>query len=183
MSDKIWQKKIHVQSSMNKKGEQYSAFIGRWQPLHDGHKSLFQQVLDEGGKVLIMIRDIAPDEKNPFTAEQVKNDIASFYEDLIKEGKVSVVVIPDIEGVHFGRGVGYDIVEWIPPAEIGNISATEIRKSLVVKSSADWLKESDYEILDADGWDRNNFGYSFYIEKITKEEFEKRIAKSTIKKK
>lgn len=38
--------------------------------------------------------------------------------------------IPDVCSVDFGRGVGYDIVEWIPPAEIGEISATKIRESL-----------------------------------------------------
>jgi hypothetical protein len=38
--------------------------------------------------------------------------------------------IPDIKAICFGRGVGYDIVEWIPPAEIAEISATKIRESL-----------------------------------------------------
>ena len=67
----MWQKKVHVNSSMTKKEGQFSAFIGRWQPLHDGHKALFQQKLDEGGNVLIMIRDVQPDEKNPYTAAEV----------------------------------------------------------------------------------------------------------------
>jgi hypothetical protein len=35
------------------------------------------------------------------------------------------------EGVkNFGRGVGYDIVEYIPPVKIGEISATKIREQM-----------------------------------------------------
>ena len=43
-----WNKKIHVESSLPAKDGQYVMFVGRWQPLHKGHQSLFQQVLDEG---------------------------------------------------------------------------------------------------------------------------------------
>jgi hypothetical protein len=40
------------------------------------------------------------------------------------------MVIPDIESVNFGRGVGYDIVEYIPPTAIGDVSATKIREQM-----------------------------------------------------
>jgi cytidyltransferase-like protein len=126
----MWEKKVHVSSSMAKKEGRFSAFIGRWQPLHEGHKQLFQQVLDEGGNVLIMIRDIQPDEKNPYTAAEVYVTISDFYIDLIKAGRVKVMKIPDISSVDFGRGVGYDIVEWIPPSEVAEISATKVREQL-----------------------------------------------------
>jgi nicotinamide mononucleotide adenylyltransferase len=126
----MWEKKVHISSSMTKKDGQFSAFIGRWQPLHEGHKQLFQQVLDAGGNVLIMIRDIKPDEKNPYTAAEVYVTISDFYTDLIKAGRVKVMKIPDICSVDFGRGVGYDIVEWLPPAEIAEISATKVREQL-----------------------------------------------------
>jgi nicotinamide mononucleotide adenylyltransferase len=126
----MWEKKIHVKSSMTRKEGQFSAFIGRWQPLHDGHKALFQQVLDDGGNVLILIRDVQPDDKNPYTASEVYVNISDFYAELIQAGRVKVMKMPDICSVDFGRGVGYDIVEWIPPAEIGEISATKIRESL-----------------------------------------------------
>lgn len=126
----MWEKKIHVKSSMTRKEGQFSAFIGRWQPLHDGHKALFQQVLDDGGNVLILIRDVQPDEKNPYTASEVYVNISDFYAELIQAGRIKVMKMPDICSVDFGRGVGYDIVEWIPPAEIGEISATKIRESL-----------------------------------------------------
>lgn len=125
-----WTKVVHVESSLQKKEGQFSAFIGRFQILHDGHKALFQQVLDAGGNVLIMIRDVAPDEKNPYTASEVFANIHDHYKKLIDEGRVKVIKIPDICSVDFGRGVGYDIVEWIPPVEIADISATKIREEM-----------------------------------------------------
>ena len=46
---------------------------------------------------------------------------------------VEVMIIPDIESVNYGRGVGYDIIEHVPPQEVGEISATKIRKKLFGK--------------------------------------------------
>ena len=126
----MWSKKVHVESSLKRKEGQYSLFIGRWQPLHIGHKALFQQVLDEGGNVCIAIRDVEPDEKNPFSPKDVLANICLEYQELISRGRVRVIVVPDICSVEFGRGVGYDIIEHIPPTEIGDISATKIREQM-----------------------------------------------------
>ena len=54
--------------------------------------------------------------------------------ELIKDGKVITSIIPDIESVNYGRGVGYDIIEHTPPKEIEEISATKIRKELREKN-------------------------------------------------
>ena len=126
----MWTKNIHVQSSLERKDGQFAMFVGRWQPLHKGHQELFKQAMDEGKNVLICIRDIKPDEKNPFSAEEVKNNIMNFYSTECVEGKVTVMVIPDICSIEFGRGVGYDIIEHIPPVEIADISATKIREHM-----------------------------------------------------
>ena len=67
-----WVKKIHTESSLPKKEGQFAMFVGRWQPLHKGHQSLFQEAMNEGKNVLICIRDIEPDEKNPFSPEDVR---------------------------------------------------------------------------------------------------------------
>jgi cytidyltransferase-like protein len=122
-----WNKKIHVGSSLPSKDGQFAMFVGRWQPLHLGHQELFKRAMDEGKNVLICIRDIQPDEKNPFTAEQVRENISNFYSE---EERVKVMVIPDICSIEFGRGVGYDIIEHIPPQEIHDISATKIREQM-----------------------------------------------------
>jgi len=53
----------------------------------------------------------------------------------------------------------------------------------IFKTSEEWMKLPIYKhinILDADGWDRTNFDYSFKKEKINKTEFDKRLAFSTI---
>ena len=49
---------------------------------------------------------------------------------LIKDGRVITTIIPDIESINYGRGVGYDVIEHIPPTEIGDISATKIREQM-----------------------------------------------------
>jgi cytidyltransferase-like protein len=122
-----WSKKLHVESSLPAKPGQHAMFVGRWQPLHTGHQELFKRAMDEGKNVLICIRDIQPDEKNPFTAQQVLENITEFYQN---EPRVKVMVIPDICSIEFGRGVGYDIIEHIPPTAIGEISATKIREQM-----------------------------------------------------
>ena len=125
--------KIHVEGDpklKNTGGKQYSMVVGRFQPFHDGHKWLMNQCLDEGKNVLICIRDIEPDDKNPYTSQEVENRITGALIDLIQEGRVKVIIIPDIESVNFGRGVGYDIIEHIPPQEVSDISATKIREQL-----------------------------------------------------
>lgn len=53
---------------------------------------------------------------------------------------------------------------------------------LELKTSDKWLEEVERKIrlLDADGWDRGNFEYSFFGEKITKAEFDRRLLDSTV---
>ena len=108
----------------------YSLFIGRYQPFHNGHKWLIQQRLNRGKKVCIAIMDIhelEPD-KNPYTAEEVKKYIDKELQELIIKGVITTIIIPPIESVNYGRTVGYDIIEHIPPNKIKQISATKIRK-------------------------------------------------------
>ena len=107
---KNWSKKVHVQSSLESKPNQYAMFIGRWQPLHDGH--------------------VETTESNPFNAQEVLENIGNEYKELCGQGKVKVSIIPDICSVEFGRGVGYDIIEHTPPQEIHDISATKVREQM-----------------------------------------------------
>jgi len=126
-------KKIHVEGDpklKNTGGKQYSMVVGRFQPFHQGHKWVIDQILNEGKNVLICIRDIAPDEKNPYTALEVERNIKNELWKYLTDEKIKVMIIPDIESVNFGRGVGYDIIEHIPPQEIHDISATKIREQL-----------------------------------------------------
>ena len=111
----------------------YSMFIGRWQPWHNGHRWLIDQRLNEGKNVLICVREVSKDDKNPYNPIEVKENVEKELKDLINSKRVKVIIIPDIESVNYGRGVGYDIIEHVPPSEIGEISATKIREKLFRK--------------------------------------------------
>ena len=109
----------------------YSFFASRWQPLHKGHLWLINERLKEGYNVWLGIRDVKPDEKNPWTAEEILQMVKEGeLKELIEAGKVLPTIIPDIESINYGRGVGYDIIEHVPPKEIGDISATSIRNQM-----------------------------------------------------
>ena len=114
-------------SSTEKK---YSVFFGRWQPWHEGHRWLIDQRLNEGKNVWIAIRDVKPDEKNPYTAHEVMMNLSEELKDLLEEGRIFISIVPDIESINYGRGVGYDIIEHVPPTNIGDISATKIREQM-----------------------------------------------------
>ena len=105
-------------------------FIGRWQPLHPGHKWLFNQKLGKNVPILIAVRDTPVNDNNPFSTEEVIFNLEKEYADEVKSGMVKVITISDIESVNYGRGVGYEINEFVPPEDIGNISSTNIRKNL-----------------------------------------------------
>lgn len=108
----------------------YSLFIGRWQPWHEGHRWLIDQRLKEGKNVWIAIRDVEPNDKQPWTPHEVLVNVELELADLIDEGRVIVTVVPDIESVNYGRGVGYEVIEHVPPQNVEEISATKIREQL-----------------------------------------------------
>ena len=110
--------------------KKYSLFIGRWQPWHDGHRWLIDQRLKEGKHVWIAIRDVEPDEDNPWTAQQILMNLEYRLGELIQEGKIRISIIPDIESINYGRGVGYEVIEHVPPDDIKEISATKIREQM-----------------------------------------------------
>lgn len=52
---------------------------------------------------------------------------------------------------------------------------------MTIKKTSDvWAKELCVLIMDEDGWDRQNFEYSWFKEEITEEEFIRRKALSTV---
>jgi len=114
-------------SSTDKK---YSVYFGRWQPWHAGHRWLIDQRLNEGKNVWIAIRDVKPDDINPWTAHEVLMNLSEELKDLIQKGRIFISIVPDIESINYGRGVGYDIIEHVPPSDIHDISATKIREQM-----------------------------------------------------
>jgi len=108
----------------------YSMFVGRWQPWHDGHQWLIDQRIKEGKNICIAIRDIKPNENQPWTPQEVEENLNKRFTKEILEGSIKVIIIPDIESINYGRGVGYEIIEHVPPNQVEKISATKIRAQM-----------------------------------------------------
>jgi nicotinamide mononucleotide adenylyltransferase len=125
--------------------EPTAQMLGRWQPWHDGHTALFKKALMETGQVCIMIRDVggivgqdvgagrtAKQDDNPFEYNQVIQNIQIA---LHKEGfrynqEYTIMKVPNIVDISYGRGVGYTFTQHDLGDDIHEISATKIRATL-----------------------------------------------------
>lgn len=104
--------------------------LGRWQPWHKGHQTLFEESLKRAGQVQIMVRDVqGVDGKNPFDFDFVKERIESALNPLYGD-RFRIIQVPNITNIVYGRDVGYKIEEVVLPKEIQEISATKIRKEM-----------------------------------------------------
>jgi len=117
-------------------------FIGRYQSPHKGHQAIFDTYLKASEPILIAIRDVKTDEKNPLTAQQVQKLWQSVYQG---NPLVEVIIIPDIKSVNYGRGVGYEVKEIQVTQDISNISATQIRQEINLGVD-DWKANVDSSI-------------------------------------
>lgn len=126
----------------------YNLFIGRYQSPHKGHMHIFDTFLKEEKPVLIAIRDIEPDVANPLSATEVKMLWEKVY---AGNPLVKVIIIPDIESVNYGRGVGYAINEINVPDMVASISATEIRRQVIAGESGwkEFVDSNIHEMLTA----------------------------------
>ena len=80
--------------------------LGRWQPFHDGHYALFEEILKKTGQVYILVRDVQNVGDNPFDFEYVKSKISEKLESKYKN-RYKIVLVPNITNICYGRGVGY----------------------------------------------------------------------------
>ena len=103
--------------------------LGRWQPFHDGHYALFEEIVKKTGQVCIQIRDVQGVDDNPFDFDTVKKNIEDRLSPEYKN-RFKIVLVPNITNICYGRGVGYKIEEVVLSEEIQKISATKIRKML-----------------------------------------------------
>jgi len=100
----------------------YALFIGKFEIFHEGHQWLIDQKLKQGIPVAIGVRNVNEKSWNNFLT------VNRYYK---KYRNVRVFLLPvDIESINYGRDVGYEVNEWIPPPEIAEISATKIREEL-----------------------------------------------------
>jgi hypothetical protein len=105
-------------------------FIGRYQPFHDGHKTLILEGLRRVGQVCIAVRDTGgTDEKNPFGFEYVRARIEHALRE--QEGRFTVVPLPNVSHVFYGRDVGYKVERLDVDKAVEAISATDIRRRML----------------------------------------------------
>ena len=111
--------------------KKYAMYVGRWQNWHKGHEWLLNQQLEKGKDVWVAIRDVQVDDNNPKTSQQVLKELSN--EPFFTENwdKIMISIIPDIESVNYGRGVGYDVIYHEPPTNIAKISGTQIRNGYI----------------------------------------------------
>jgi len=102
--------------------------LGRWQPWHDGHQALFEKALEKTGQVCIMIRDMPINDNNPFTPDEVIDNLKVKL--AVYAGRVRFLVVPNVMHITYGRKVGYVLEQEFLGEEIENISATKIREQL-----------------------------------------------------
>jgi len=107
--------------------KKYALFIGRWQTWHKGHEWLINQQLDKGKNCWVAIRDVQQDENNPKSAQEVLRELQQEPFFTNNFDKILLSIIPDIESVNYGRGVGYDVIYHEPPTDVAQISGTAIR--------------------------------------------------------
>jgi hypothetical protein len=105
--------------------------LGRYQPWHPGHFELFRRILLKHpvGVVIGIRNTFGTTNKDPYTPEEVAGRIEA---DLLHkgyQGKYQIVILPDIQGIYYGRDVGYVIEKIELPQAIQAISATKIRQS------------------------------------------------------
>ena len=107
--------------------KKYALFIGRWQTWHKGHEWLINQQLEKGKNCWVAIRDVQQDENNPKTAQQILKELSNEPFFTNNFDKILLSIIPDIESVNYGRGVGYEVIYHEPPTDVAQISGTAIR--------------------------------------------------------
>ena len=102
--------------------------LGRWQPWHEGHQNLFEEILKKTGQVEIMVRDVLNIGDNPFDFYTVKTNIENALKNY--KNRFKITMVSNITNICYGRGVGYKIEEIVLDEETQKISATKIRQAM-----------------------------------------------------
>ncbi len=105
----------------------HMAFIGRWSPFHKGHTAIILKKLagQPESPVLIMVRDTGRETLSAtIRAEYIKIWMTE------QHIQGTIMIIPNIEGIYWGRGVGYKTELVDVDVKLKRISGTKIRKRM-----------------------------------------------------
>ena len=75
--------------------------LGRWQPWHEGHQALFEEIVKKTGQVNIQVRDVQGVGDNPFDFETVKKNIEQALQPY--KNRIQVTLVPNITNICYGR--------------------------------------------------------------------------------
>jgi len=114
-----------------------SLFIGRFAPFHEGHEALIESVLSTGKPVVIAIRDTEPSVDDPYSTSERWTRIQDALHDW--GALVRIIVIPDIDEVCYGRGVGYGLRRIELTDELHEVSGTKKRLTAEPTHPIIWL--------------------------------------------
>ena len=101
--------------------------LGRFQPWHLGHRSLFEKALLKAGQVNIQVKDVWKLGDNPYNFKQIQKKIL---QDLkYFKNRIKITSMPNISEIVYGRKVGYQITKINLEKKIQRISGTNLRKN------------------------------------------------------
>jgi len=104
-------------------------FVGRYQPFHEGHRSLIAEGLRRVGQVCIAVRDTSGiNAKNPYGFEYVRSRVEHALREF--EGRFLIVPLPNVTHIFYGRDVGYTVERIELDDSTEAISATDVRRRL-----------------------------------------------------
>ena len=108
-----------------------AVYIGRFQPMHDGHLEIVKKAIKKNGQIAILVMDSYKiNKKNPLTFNQVTSKI---HKKLVNfKGYYQIIKIPVVSEFIYGRTVGYKINRYKLSKNLEKISATKIRKDLKI---------------------------------------------------
>ena len=123
--------KKNMKSTIKNWRKKTAIYIGRFQPIHDGHFEIIKKAIKKNGQIAILVMDSYKiNKKNPFSFNQVKRRIQNKLINL--RGKYQIIKIPVVSEFIYGRTVGYKINKYRIGKRLEKISATKIRKGLKI---------------------------------------------------
>ena len=100
-----------------------SLYVGRFQPFHDGHVAIIRNLISEGNRPIVALRDTPINANNPFPLYARFKAMSAVF------GKqIELVGVPDFDEIVFGRSPGFDLRQIRLDAELESVSGTELRK-------------------------------------------------------
>lgn len=137
------------------------AFIGRFQPFHNGHKKVVDTALEQAKKVAIVLgsHDQPRNTRNPFTTAERIEMISAVYPNEVAEGRIMFVPQVDhtynlerwIAGVQTGVSTVANTPFTPDPVNIGLIGHSKDHTSFYLKSFPTWgnIEVPNVERIDA----------------------------------